>query len=202
MNDPSVSFMWLQRDQVIVEDTTMKLVINALAYQAVWFLAILWGNTGGLLGCVLILTLLATSEYKYADIRMIAFSIFLGMLVDGTLQQIGFFSFSNPGLPIPFWLLVIWAGLAMTIHHSLSWLKGNLLLAALFGGMGGPAAYWAGTRLGAATFNWSLPASLCLLAVIWALMFPLIVFYGRKMHPAKVHDGAPIIKTRCTQKEL
>ncbi|WP_163340491.1 DUF2878 domain-containing protein [Desulfopila sp. IMCC35008] len=173
----------------------MKLVINALVYQAVWFLAILWGNTGALFGCILILILLATSEQKIADIRMIGFLIFLGLLVDGTLQQVGFFSFSNPGLPIPFWLLVIWVGLAMTIHHSLSWLKHNLPLAAIFGGLGGPAAYWAGTRLGAASFNWSLSVSLCILAVIWALLFPIIVFYGRKVHPVKMYDETPLIKT-------
>lgn len=172
----------------------MKLVMNALAYQAVWFLAILYGNTGALFGCILILILLATSECRTADIRTIGLVMFVGLLVDGTLQQIGFFTFNEPGLPIPFWLLIIWVGLAMTIHHSLSWLKDNLLLAALFGGLGGPAAYWAGTRMGAASFNWSLPVALSVLFVIWALLFPAIVFYGRKVHPVKMYNETSINK--------
>jgi len=111
--------------------------------------------------------------------------MFLGLLVDGTLQQVVFFTFRSPGFPIPFWLLVIWLGLAMTIHHSLSWFKGKLLIAALFRGLGGPAAYWAGTRLGAASFNWPLPASLFFLAVVWSLMFPAIMLFSRKVHASQ-----------------
>lgn len=153
----------------------MKLIANALAYQAVWFSAILWGNSGAVAGCLIILILLATSENRENDLKMIGFLMFLGLLVDGTLQQVGFFSFRSPGFPIPFWLLIIWLGLAMTIHHSLAWFKNRLLLAALFGGVGGPAAYWGGTRMGAASFNWSLPASLLLLAFVWSLIFPTIM---------------------------
>jgi len=160
----------------------MKLIANALAYQVVWFSAILWGNLGAAVGCLLILILLVTSECWGDDLKMIGFLMFLGLLVDGTLQQVGFFTLRSPGLPIPFWLLVIWLGLAMTINHSLSWPKDKLLLAALFGGLGGPAAYWGGTRLGAASFNWSLPSSLFLLAVVWSLMFPTIMLYSRKVH--------------------
>lgn len=159
----------------------MKLIANALAYQAVWFSAILWATPGAAAGCVIIGILLVTSDRKSDDLRMIGFLMFLGLLVDGTLQQVGFFIFKSPGLPIPFWLLVIWVGLGMTIHHSLAWLKDKLLLAALFGGLGGPAAYWAGTRMGAATFSWSLPTSLLVLAIIWALVFPTIMLFSRKV---------------------
>ena len=160
----------------------MKIIVNVLAYQAVWFAAIQWGNPGAAAGCLIIVILLATSECRGDDLKMIGFLMFLGLLVDGTMQQIGFFTFTNPGVPIPFWLLVIWLGLAMTINHSLSWLKDKLLLASLFGGIGGPAAYWAGVQLGAASFNWTLPSSLLLLAVVWALLFPAIMLYSKKMY--------------------
>ena len=163
----------------------MKLIINVLAYQAVWFSAILWGNPGAAAGCLIILILLATSECRGDDLKMIGFLMFLGLLVDGTLQQVGFFTFRSPGFPIPFWLLVIWLGFAMTIHHSLSWFKDKLLLAALFGGLGGPAAYWAGTHLEAVSFNWPLPSSLFVLAVVWSMMFPAIMLYSRKVHTSQ-----------------
>ena len=164
----------------------MKLVANALAYQAVWFAAILWGNPGAAAGCVIILLLLVTSECRWDDLKMIGFLLLMGALVDGTLQQTGFFTFRSSSFPIPFWLLVIWAGLGMTIHHSLAWLKNKLLLAALFGGLGGPAAYWAGTRMGAASFNWPLPISLILLAVVWSLLFLVIMLCGRRVHGTRV----------------
>lgn len=160
----------------------MKLIANALAYQAVWFSAIMWATPGAAVGCVIILILFSISKRRGDDLRMTGFLIFLGSLVDGSLQQIGFFTFTTPGFPIPFWLLVIWAGLAMTINQSLAWLKDRLLLAAIFGGVGGPAAYWAGTRMGAALFNWSLTSSLLLLAVIWSLVFPAIMLFSRRVH--------------------
>lgn len=163
----------------------MKLIINALAYQAVWLSAILCGNPGAVAGCFIVLILLVTSECKGDDLKMIGFLLFLGLLVDGTLQQVGFFSFRGSGFPIPFWLLVIWLGFAMTIHHSLSWFKDKLLLAALFGGLGGPVAYWAGTRLGAASFNWSLPSSLLVLAVVWSLIFPAIMLFSTLLQKAR-----------------
>lgn len=162
----------------------MKLIANAVAYQVVWFTAIFWSNTGAVFGCIIILILLATSESRTNDLKMIGFLMFLGLLVDGTLQQVGFFTFTSPGFPIPFWLLVIWIGLAMTIHHSLAWLKDKLLLAVLFGGLGGPLAYWAGTRMGAASFNWSLTISLLVLAITWSLIFPTIMLFSRKVQPS------------------
>lgn len=163
----------------------MRLIANAIAYQAVWFLGILWANPGAMVGCCIILILLGTSKRRDDDLKMIGFLMFLGVLVDGTLQQVGFFTFKSPGLPIPVWLLVIWMGLAMTIHHSLSWLKDKLLLAAILGGLGGPLAYWAGTRTGAASFNWSLPSSLLLLAIVWSLVFPTIMLFSKKIQPVQ-----------------
>jgi hypothetical protein len=46
-----------------------------------------------------------------------------------------------------------------------------MLLSALFGAFGGPLAYWAGVRLGAAAFHWPLLSSLMLLAVVWAFLW-------------------------------
>lgn len=55
--------------------------------------------------------------------------------------------------------------------HSLAWMKKQILLSTLFGALGGPLAYWAGVRLGAATFHWPLLSSLALLAVAWAFLW-------------------------------
>lgn len=158
----------------------MKILVNVLTYQAIWFSGIMWGNQGAILGCILLVIHLARSECRAADLKMMGFLLILGFLVDGTLQQVGFFSFTTPGFPIPFWLLVIWLGLGVTPHHSLKWLKNKLLLACLFGALGGPVAYWAGTRMGAATFNWPLPSSLFVLVLVWSALFPAIMLFSTK----------------------
>lgn len=156
----------------------MSIVGNVLIYQVIWFLAVLGGNTYAYGGLVLLLVHLFFSPVRGDDLRMMGFLLFTGLLVDGTLHQVGFFSFTETGFPIPRWLIIIWLGLAITPHHSLAWLKNRPLLSLLFGAMGGPAAYWAGARLGAATFNWPLVPSLLTLAVIWAFLWPAVMFFS------------------------
>jgi hypothetical protein len=152
-------------------------VLNIALYQSIWFLSVLGGNKGALAGLLLLVIHLAQSRCRVVDIKTMTLVLFIGLLIDGILQQIGFFTFKVPGFPIPFWLMVIWLGLGITLHHSLSWLKTKPLLSMVFGALGGPAAYWAGARLGASTFNWPLPTSLLVLAFIWALLFPAIMLW-------------------------
>lgn len=121
---------------------------------------------------------LAFSSVRIADVRMMVLLLFIGLVVDGTLHQIGFISFKETGFPIPFWLVVIWLALAITPHHCLSWLKNRLFLSPIFGALGGPIAYWAGVRFGASTFNWSLPLSIGTLAVIWAALWPAVMYFS------------------------
>lgn len=154
----------------------MKILTNVIIYQLIWFFSVLGGNTGASGGIVLLLIHLLFSLKKRADLLMMGFLLFTGLLVDGTLHQVGFITFAETGFPIPFWLMVIWLGLAITPHHSLAWLQNRPLLSMLFGALGGPAAYWAGVRLGAATFTWTLFPSLCTLSIIWVFLWPAVMY--------------------------
>ena len=156
----------------------MKILFNVVSYQLIWFLCILGGNKGALISLPLLVIHLIITNKRGADLRMMGFLLFLGLLVDGTLHQVGFFSFTTTGFPIPLWLIVIWLGLAITPHHSLAWLQNRPLLSAVFGALGGPAAYWAGVRLGAASFNWPVLYSLAFLAVLWALLWTLVMRFS------------------------
>ena len=150
----------------------MNPFINIGINQAIWFICVLGGNTGALFALPLLLLNILLSPHKQADGQMIGLLLLLGILIDGSLQAIGFFSFTSSGIPLPLWLAVIWAALAALPHHSLAWMKKRILLTMLFGALGGPLAYWAGVRLGAATFHWPLPSSLMLLGVVWGLLWP------------------------------
>lgn len=156
----------------------MKILINVLFYQVIWFSCVLLGNSGALVALVVLPLHLAASGMVAADLKMIGFLFAVGLLVDGTLQQIGFFTFKQPGFPIPIWLMAIWLGLAITPHHSLAWLKNRPLLSGLFGALGGPVAYWAGVRLGAASFSWPELQSLGLLALIWGGLWMVVMHFS------------------------
>lgn len=156
----------------------MKIFANVILYQLIWLLCVLGGNSGALAALVLLLVHLALSKKKGADLKMMGFVLFVGLVVDTTLRQVGLFLFTDPGWPIPFWLMVIWLGLAITPHHSLAWMKNRLWAAALFGAVGGPLAYWAGARLGAVSFGWPLLQALSLLSVVWIFTWSLIMYFS------------------------
>ncbi len=149
----------------------MNPFVNVAINQVIWFLCVLGGNAGALFALPFLALNILLSHKRRADLQMIALLLAIGVCLDGVLQGIGFFSFRSTGFPIPLWLAVIWAALASLPHHSLAWMKKRLLLSALFGLLGGPMAYWAGVRLGAATFHWPLLPSLVFLAVVWSLLW-------------------------------
>ncbi len=156
----------------------MKILRNVIIYQLIWLLCVLGGNSGAYVGMLLLLIHLLFSPLRGADLLMMGFLLFVGLLVDGTLHQIGFISFTVTGFPIPLWLITIWLGLAITPHHSLAWLKNRPILSMLLGALGGPVAYWGGVRLGAADFTWSVLPSLCILSIIWAFLWPVVMYYS------------------------
>lgn len=158
----------------------MNIWINIGIYQAIWFLCIFLENVGALLSLPLILLHLYLSPYKLQDAKQVAIFLLAGVIIDGTLHALGFITYNVSAYPIPPWLVVIWLALATLPHHSLNWLKGRYKLSTLFGALGGPLAYWAGVRVGAATFNWSLLISLITLAIIWGTLWPSVMCIAGK----------------------
>lgn len=82
-----------------------------------------------------------------------------------------------------FWLVALWALFATTLNLSLRALQTRLWIAAAFGAVGGPLAYYAGARLGALQFLDPL-AMLAALAVGWAAATPLLLSLARRLHAA------------------
>jgi hypothetical protein len=159
-------------------------VLNIALYQAIWFACVLMGTAGALGSLVPLALHLWLSRRRRADLQMMGILLVAGLVIDGSLQLSGFFRFTAAALPIPLWLAVIWLALATLPHHSLGWMKGRPLLSAALGAIGGPLAYWAGVRLDAAAFSWPLLPSLLLLAVIWAMLWPAVMFFAGKLSPA------------------
>jgi len=161
----------------------MYILLNVILYQAVWFLCVFKENQGAVFGLVLLAAHLYFSPYRAKDMRMMAVLLAVGTLIDGALYLAGFMTYNVQAMPIPFWLAVVWLALATLPHHSLRWLKGRLLLASLFGALGGPLAYWAGVKAGAASFTLPLITSLTLLALIWGVLWPFTMYIADKDLP-------------------
>ena len=133
----------------------MNLVLNAVLFQCVWFACVAGAGAGYWWTGLPALALLAAwqlrvSQWPRADAALLACAVLLGFLVDSALALGGWLSYAAP-LPwaglAPAWIVVLWAGFALTVNHSLAFLKRSFALAVLFGAIGGPLAYFGAARL-------------------------------------------------------
>jgi hypothetical protein len=84
---------------------------------------------------------------------------------------------------LPLWVFVIWLQFATLFRYALHWLSGRYLLASLFGMVGGPLAYWGGSRLGAAVLGKEPVWSLLSLALTWAMVTPGLLWLSDQLAP-------------------
>lgn len=160
-----------------------KKITNFILFQVCWFACIL-GAAHGLpwLGPAAVAGFLAVSlklsDNRPAELKLFASAAIVGFLFDTGMTAAGFFFPLPYLLPAPWsppWLIALWPNLAAVLNVSLSWLKGRYLLAAVFGAVGGPLAYYGGAKLGAVT---AMPGTYGLLALAagWAAATPLLVW--------------------------
>ncbi|CRM93174.1 MULTISPECIES: DUF2878 domain-containing protein [Pseudomonas] len=150
----------------------LKNLANAVLFQCGWFACVLGGDSLWLLVGVaaLVIHLLWISSAAEDGVLIISVTL-AGTLLDTLLRSLGVFHFSEPGPLIPFWLMLLWALLATTLHHCLAWSARPWWCAALLGAMGGPLSYYAGSQLAGVQFGFGLGPTMAGLAVIWAWVF-------------------------------
>lgn len=159
---------------------------NLVGFQIVWFSAVggaaygLWW--AGPLAAVLFAGLqLMLTRQRGADLRLLLSCCVLGFVIDSLWVQSGWMRFASPWpwpTLAPLWIVAMWAGFGLTVNHSLAGLKRWPLLAAVFGLVGGPLAYWAAARAwGAVEIPGGTIAYLAL-GIAWAVVTPLLLHLG------------------------
>ncbi|MDD7804858.1 MAG: DUF2878 domain-containing protein [Endozoicomonas sp. (ex Botrylloides leachii)] len=152
-----------------------KRIINALLFQAGWFICVLGGNTLALISTVLIVTIhvIFITEWK-KERELLFVTLVLGSAVDSFLGNIGVLSFYHDSLLLPLWLACLWLLFATTLRHCLAWTGRHKLAGALVGAIAGPMSYYAGSQLSNVELSLPLWKSMLILSVIWAMMIPLL----------------------------
>ena len=166
----------------------MKKIINLTLSQTAWFAAVLGAANGApWLGPVVMVPVLAVhlslTNDRQGELKLLLASGLLGFLYDTALVNAGVFSPLQHLVPHPFsppWMIGLWLNFAATLNVSLAWLKGRDPLAALFGAIGGPLAYYGGAKLGATE---ALPtmSGMMVLTIGWGLMTPLLVWLAQRL---------------------
>lgn len=179
-----------------VPPRTWRVLLNIAAFQAAWFACVALaarGEGGWAVAPVAaaVLLHLALSDKPLVDGLLAVFAIGLGLAWDTAAIRAGWISYAAPG-PVagvaPPWILALWALFATTLREPLRWMHSRPLVAALFGGVGGPLSYAAAARMGACAFG---PGALPIVAlgIAWAVMTPLLVALARRLD-AQVKDAA------------
>jgi len=153
----------------------LKSLANAVLFQCGWFACVLGGDSRWLLIGIAALCahLLWISSWAREGQVILAVTV-LGTLVDTALRGLGVFEFNTPGPLIPLWLILLWALLATTLRHCLAWSAQPWWLASLLGAVGGPLSYYAGSQLAGVSFGYGTLPTLIGLALLWAMLFPLL----------------------------
>lgn len=162
---------------------------NVIGFQLVWLSAVAGAGMGLWWPGLLVLALFATwqvrcSHCPRADLKLVVFVVVLGLLVDSAWIWLDLLTFATP-LPwervAPLWILVLWAGFALTLNHSLAALHGRPLLSIAFGALGGPLAYWfAGSTWKAATFAQG-PWPYIAIGLAWAVLIPGLLWLSTRL---------------------
>jgi hypothetical protein len=159
---------------------------NILAYQFAWFACILSAAKGlPWIGTVTALLVVAwhvsSARRPKTELVLIAAAGAIGLSWESLLVQTGWIAYPSgnmiPGLA-PHWIVALWLVFATTFNVSLKWFKKHLDVVALFGFIGGPLAFYAGSALGALTLTPEL--GLAAIAVGWGLLMPILMLLARR----------------------
>lgn len=158
-------------------------IINAVLFQALWFACVLGGAAQTLwpaliAGAVMIIWQSLPNNRHANDRLLVVAAMILGLIIDTCWTLFGAMQFAHHaplGGLAPAWIIVMWVGFALTINHSMAWLRKHPLLPALMGFIGGPMAYLAGRKLGAVEYLIDPLILSLLLGIAWAISLTILV---------------------------
>ena len=164
------------------------MIVNVVLFQLGWFACVLGAANGhareGALAAALIVALhIARAAQPGREALLAAAAALLGALFESALVQTGWVRFDAGVLlegAAPYWMVALWALFATTLNESMRMLQTRPWIAALFGAIGGPLAYYGGARLGALDLVQPV-AMLAALAVGWAIATPLLLSLARRL---------------------
>ncbi len=148
-------------------------LINAVLFQILWFACVIGSGRYGWFWPAIAATVLLVLSVRNAssarhDVLLAMVLMPLGWLLDTLWIYLGVLDFQ--GLTVaPSWIVLLWLGLALTINHSLAFLRDRPLIGAAVVFVTAPVTYLAGARLGAVTVP--EPWHLAWVSLAWGLLF-------------------------------
>ena len=164
-------------------------IFNIVGFQIGWWMCALGAKNGlDYLGPIymvffLVIHMIFFSEKKF-EIILVIFGVILGSFVDTSFKYFNIINYlpASSSFLAPLWIVAMWAGFCATLNHSLSWLKDKHIISFLMGAIFGPLSYVAGEKMGIIFFIASHLYTLVLLAIVWGISIPLLLWINNKLH--------------------
>ncbi len=184
--------------RALAEGGRLWTLVNFALLQGTWFGCVLGAAAGRVewawaCGAAALATHFALLRERRADLRMVAAAVALGAVVETVCRGVGAVEARGDPFPAPLapsWFLVLWAVFGTTIRHSLSWLRGRLVLAAAFGAVGAPLSLLGGARLGAVHVADDPLLFWGACGAAWAVALPLLVALAERLRPGDAPRAA------------
>lgn len=168
----------------------MNKFIVIAGFQGVWFISVLsaasglfWLGPFSVICWVLIYARMSGNMKR--ELLLCLAAGFIGLCMDSLLVWSGAFipkGISSALYMSPAWMIGLWLNFGTSLNSLFHWLKGRYILAALFGLLGGPAAYYSGVSLGAAVISQPYHESLFMIGIAWGISMPLLIWLSKRIH--------------------
>ena len=164
------------------------IVINAVVFQIGWLSCVLAGANhlpwlGTLTALLIVVLHISYASRPQNELLLVLSAGIIGAVWDSLLVYAGLLQYPS-GILIegtaPHWIIAMWLLFATTLNVSLRWLKERPLLAAAIGTVAGPAAYFAGYKLGGIQVP-DVMTAMSALAIGWALLMPALMILSNRL---------------------
>ena len=157
----------------------LAIAINVTAFDALWTLAMFgagkpWWWAAPALIVLSLVVQLRVSPSPRCEACVILGGAFFGTSLDWLGASLGWFHYapeSRAQFLIVFYLL--WVNFGTTLRPSLRWMWRRPLLGGALGAIGGPVAYWVGSRIGAISLGEAEWRGLVWVAAQYGIALPL-----------------------------
>ncbi len=163
------------------------MLLNLTLFKAGWLASVFAAAASipvvgtAVIGIAVAVHLLRSAAPQH-EIRLLALAAAIGFVWESLLVSAGIVQYgANAALAgtAPYWIVAMWVLFATTLNVGMRWLRKNLIIASVFGGLGGPMSFLAGEKAGAVSFADSSTA-LVVIGLGWAILLPLLVRYASR----------------------
>jgi hypothetical protein len=169
-------------------------LLNFAFFQAGWFACVLGAAAGMSWAAVAsavvicVLHLVFVSSDRAGELRLILAVTVCGSCVSAFNAWNGAVTFA-PGMlaiaGVPPWLMALWALFATILRHSLGWLRGRYVVAAIAGLVGSPLSYRAAAAFGAVDLHPEVARGMLVVGVTWAAAVPATMWLAERTASAE-----------------